>query len=98
MKETFAILQPIGDQSQCQRLHGRRRLLPGTSVCRHARSAAMSASQRPSSSRKYSIVSEKPVGDFGMNPSWHRFGSPGSRCGVPDRAGSEEREGGSFEN
>ena len=32
-------------------------------------SAAMSASQRPSSSRKYSIASEKPVGDFGMSPS-----------------------------
>ena len=31
------MLQPIGDQSQRQRLHGRRRLLPGTSVRRHAR-------------------------------------------------------------
>lgn len=40
-------------------------------------SAAMSASQRPSSSRKYSIASEKPVGDFGMNPSCHRFADPG---------------------
>ncbi len=38
-------------------------------------SAAMSASQRPSSSRKYSIASEKPVGDFGMTPSCHQ--SPG---------------------
>lgn len=31
--------------------------------------AGISASQRPSSSRWYSMVKEKPVGDFGMNPS-----------------------------
>lgn len=37
------MLQPIGDQSQSQRLH----------------------------------ASEKPVGDFGMNPSWHRCTDPG---------------------
>ena len=30
------MLKPIGGQSQRQRLHGRRRLLPGTSVRRHA--------------------------------------------------------------
>ena len=41
-------------------------------------SAAMSATHRPSSSRKYSIASEKPVGDFGINPSCHRFGGPGT--------------------
>ena len=39
-------------------------------------SAAMSASHRPSSSRKYSFASEKPVGDFGMNPSCHQLPGP----------------------
>lgn len=62
------MLQSLGDQSQRKGLHGSRRLLPG--VCPYAvtpGSAAMSASQRPSSSRKYSITNEKPVGDFAMN-------------------------------
>src|SRR5450432_2676526 len=41
-------------------------------------SAAMSASQRPSSSRKYSMANEKPVGDFGMNLSCHQFADCGN--------------------
>jgi hypothetical protein len=38
----------------------------------------MSANQRPSSSRKYSIAREKPVGDFGITPSCHRFADRGN--------------------
>lgn len=45
-------------------------------------SAAMSASQRPSSSRKYSIASEKPVGDFGIDPSCHQFAGRGITAGL----------------
>src|SRR5712691_8768355 len=39
--------------------------------------AEMSASQRPSSSRKYSMAKEKPVEDFDMNPSCHQFADYG---------------------
>src|SRR5260370_5851408 len=39
--------------------------------------AEMSASQRSSSSRKYSMAKEKPVEDFGMNPSCHQFADCG---------------------
>jgi hypothetical protein len=72
-RDGFAVLQAIRDQSQRQRLHGRRRLLPGRPYAVTPGSAAMSASQRPSSSRKYSMTNAKPVGGFGMNPSCHQF-------------------------
>ena len=36
----------------------------------------MSASQRPSSSRKYSIASEKPVADLGVYSSCHQLPGP----------------------
>src|SRR6266436_1220715 len=45
--------------------------------------AEMSASQRPSSSRKYSMAKEKPVEDFGMNPSCHQFAD----CGEASQQG-----------
>jgi len=76
----FAVLQPIRDQSQRQRLHGRRRLLRVRPYAVTPGNAAMSASQRPSSSRKYSMANEKPVGDFGMNPSCHQSGLLGKHC------------------
>ncbi|MFY9725208.1 MAG: carboxypeptidase-like regulatory domain-containing protein [Bryobacteraceae bacterium] len=41
-------------------------------------SAAMSASQRPSSSRKYSMAREKPVEAVGMTPSCHQILRSGS--------------------
>src|SRR5713226_8155487 len=53
----------------------------------------MSASQRPSSSRKYSMAKEKPVEDFGMNPSCHQF-ADGGETRQQGRSHGRQNDGG----
>src|SRR5258708_24975416 len=56
-------------------------------------SAEMSASQRPPSSRKYSMAKEKPVEDFGMNPSCNQFGDCGEARQQGRSRGKQNDEG-----